>query len=56
MATVNLAPDLERDLSAELLPFLLKRNFAWEIPVDNIASCTTRDEAGAGEAVRASEG
>lgn len=36
MATVNLAPDLERDLSAELLPFLLKRDLQWEITVDNV--------------------
>jgi len=36
MATVNLAPDLERDLSAKLLPFLLARDFQWEIRVDNV--------------------
>jgi len=36
MATVNLAPDLERDLSRELLPFLLARDLAWEIAVDNV--------------------
>lgn len=41
MATVNLAPDLERDLSRELLPFLLERNLAWEIMVDNV--CVLRD-------------
>jgi len=36
MATVNLAPDLERDISAELLPFLLKRDLQWEITADNV--------------------
>lgn len=36
MATVNLAPDLKRDLSAELLPFLLKRELQWEITIDNV--------------------
>ena len=35
-ATVNLAPDLERDISRELLPFLLARELAWEITVDNV--------------------
>jgi hypothetical protein len=35
-ATVNLAPDLERDISQQLLPFLLERNLAWEILVDNV--------------------
>jgi len=37
MATVNLAPDIDRDISAELLPFLLKRNFSWDIRVDNVS-------------------
>lgn len=41
MATVNLAPDLERDLSRELLPFLLGRDLAWEITVDNV--CVLHD-------------
>jgi hypothetical protein len=41
MATVNLAPDLERDLSRELLPFLLARDLAWEITVDNV--CVLHD-------------
>ena len=41
MATVNLAPDLERDLSRELLPFLLTRDLAWEITVDNV--CVLHD-------------
>jgi hypothetical protein len=36
MATVNLAPDIERDLSAELLPYLLKRDLHWQITVDNV--------------------
>ena len=40
-ATVNLAPDLERDLSRELLPFLLAREVAWEITVDNV--CVLHD-------------
>jgi hypothetical protein len=35
-ATVNLAPDLERDISRQLLPFLLERNLAWEITVDSV--------------------
>lgn len=35
-ATVNLAPDLEKDISRELLPFLIGRNFEWEITVDNV--------------------
>jgi hypothetical protein len=35
-ATVNLAPDLERDISRQLLPFLLERDLAWEITVDNV--------------------
>jgi hypothetical protein len=35
-ATVNLAPDLERDISRKLLPFLLERNLAWDITVDNV--------------------
>ncbi len=35
-ATVNLAPDLETDISRELLPFLLKRDFQWQITVDNV--------------------
>jgi hypothetical protein len=35
-ATVNLAPDLERDISRELLPFLLARDLAWGIIVDNV--------------------
>jgi hypothetical protein len=40
-ATVNLAPDLERDISRELLPFLLARDLAWEITVDNV--CVLHD-------------
>lgn len=35
-ATVNLAPDLETDISRELLPFLLSRDLQWEITVDNV--------------------
>jgi hypothetical protein len=35
-ATVNLAPDLERDISRQLLPFLLERDLAWEITIDNV--------------------
>ena len=37
MATVNLTPDIERDLSSELLRFLLARDLAWEIRIDNIS-------------------
>jgi len=33
---VNLAPDLETDISRELLLFLLKRDFQWQITVDNV--------------------
>ena len=40
-ATVNLAPDLERDISRELLPFLLARDLAWEITIDNV--CVLHD-------------
>jgi hypothetical protein len=40
-ATVNLAPDLERDISRELMPFLLGRDLAWEITVDNV--CVLHD-------------
>ena len=40
-ATVNLAPDLERDMSRELLPFLVARDLAWEITVDNV--CVLHD-------------
>jgi len=36
LATVNLAPDLESDISRELFPFLLKRDFEWEITIDNV--------------------
>jgi hypothetical protein len=35
-ATVNLAPDLETDISQELLPFLLKRDYQWQMSVDNV--------------------
>src|SRR6266542_1724034 len=35
-ATVNLAPDLENDISRELLPFLLERDFQWQVTVDNV--------------------
>jgi len=36
MATVNLAPDIEKDISRELLPFLLARDFQWELTIDNV--------------------
>lgn len=36
MATVNLAPDIEKDISVELLPFLLKRDFQWDLTIDNV--------------------
>ena len=35
-ATVNLAPDLENDISRDLLPFLLQRDVAWSLTIDNI--------------------
>ena len=37
MATVNLTPDIERDLSSELLRFLLQRDLAWQIRIDNVS-------------------
>ncbi len=37
MATINLTPDIDRDLSSELLRFLLARDLAWEIRIDNIS-------------------
>ena len=36
MATVNLAPDIEKDISRELLPFLLARDFQWQLTIDNV--------------------
>ncbi len=36
MATVNVTPDIERDISGELLPYLLARDFQWKIRIDNI--------------------
>jgi hypothetical protein len=36
MATVNLAPDIEKDISRELLHFLLARDFQWQLTIDNI--------------------
>jgi hypothetical protein len=35
-ATVNLTPDIERDISRQLLAFLFERNFKWQITVDNV--------------------
>jgi hypothetical protein len=35
-ATVNLAPDLERDISRELLRYVLARDLQWEITIDNV--------------------
>jgi hypothetical protein len=35
-ATVNLAPDLEQDITRGLLPFLLERRLEWQITVDNV--------------------
>lgn len=35
-ATVNLAPDLERDISRQLLPFLFDRDLEWEVTIDNV--------------------
>jgi hypothetical protein len=37
MATVNLAPDIEKDISRELLPFLLARDFQWTLTIDNVS-------------------
>jgi hypothetical protein len=37
MATVNLAPDIEKDISRELLPFLLKQDFQWQLTIDNVS-------------------
>jgi len=37
MATINLTPDTERDLSKALLEYLLQRDLSWEIRVDNIS-------------------
>jgi hypothetical protein len=37
MATVNLAPDIEKDISRELLPFLLQRDFQWNLTIDNVS-------------------
>jgi hypothetical protein len=36
MATVNLAPDIDRDISRELLPYLLARDFQWKLTIDNV--------------------
>ena len=36
MATVNIAPDIDKDISHELLPFLLARDFQWQLPIDNV--------------------
>ena len=36
MAKVNLAPDIEKDISRELLQFLLQRDFQWDLTVDNV--------------------
>ncbi len=37
IAAVALTPDLERDISSELVRFLLDRDLAWEIPIDNLS-------------------
>ncbi len=34
---VALTPDLERDISSELVRFLLDRDLAWEMPIDNLS-------------------
>jgi hypothetical protein len=36
MATVNLAPDIEKDISRELLHFLLSKDFRWQVTIDNV--------------------
>ena len=37
MAAVALTPDLERDISSELVRFLLDRDLAWEMRIDNLS-------------------
>ena len=37
MATINLTPDIERDLSKALLEYLLQRDWAWEMRIDNLS-------------------
>jgi len=34
---IALTPDIDKDVSAELVQFLLKRDLSWKIAVDNIA-------------------
>ncbi len=37
MATINLTPDIDRDLSKALLEYLLQRDWAWEMRIDNLS-------------------
>ncbi len=37
IAAVALTPDLECDISSELVRFLLDRDLAWEMPIDNLS-------------------
>ncbi len=37
MATINLTPDIERDLSKALLGYLLQRDWAWQMRIDNLS-------------------
>jgi hypothetical protein len=37
MAAVALTPDLDRDISSELVRFLLDRDLAWEMRIDNLS-------------------
>lgn len=37
MAAINLTPDIERDLSKALLEYLLQRDWAWEMRIDNLS-------------------
>ena len=37
IAAINLTPDIERDLSKALLEYLLQRDWAWEMRIDNLS-------------------
>ncbi len=37
MAALALTPDLEKDISSELVRFLLDRDLAWEMRIDNLS-------------------
>ena len=49
LPTIALTPDIEKDLSSELLRFLLQRDLAWQIRIDNLSllhDTGTRQELG----------